>query len=148
MERKAGAKPGFTLVEVIVVIVMMSILAAAGLVGFGGMVSHFNEQACMASRREAAQAFISEWLEGDLPDALSLTFDGEGWLDGYAAENDVKDADNWGCRVYPAADRKTARILIWCNRHRDLTEEHDQGGGFYTFGGDVWMEFEVPELVG
>ena len=64
MKLRSRTRPGFTLVEMIVVIVMMSILAAAGLVGFGAMVSHFTRQSCIASRREAVQAYVSDWMQG------------------------------------------------------------------------------------
>lgn len=113
MRRKSSGKPGFTLVEIIVVIVMMSILAAAGLVGFGAMVSHFRQQQCIASRREAAQEFISEWMEGDIPDPES--YDWNAWLAAYRAGNQTEHSDKWSIKVAKADGRY--QITVSCSAH-------------------------------
>ena len=129
MKLRSRTRPGFTLVEMIVVIVMMSILAAAGLIGFGAMVSHFREQACYASRREAAQEFVSEWMEGDIPDPEHLDWDG--WLTNYRAKNQTEHGDKWNVKVRRYGSRYT--VSVQCQSHIDE---------------DVELEFGPPPLNG
>ncbi|GKI14508.1 hypothetical protein CE91St44_09930 [Oscillospiraceae bacterium] len=147
MKLRSRTRPGFTLVEMIVVIVMMSILAAAGLIGFGAMVSHFREQACYASRREAAQEFVSEWLAGELGmnTADPSTIEINDWLKKYLAENQTEDGQNWRCRVRKIPGEESAEIWIWCERHRDLDLSKVDDEGHYS--GDVWMKMHYPELI-
>lgn len=116
MKLRSRTRPGFTLVEMIVVIVMMSILAAAGLVGFGAMVSHFTRQSCIASRREAVQAYVSDWMQGDLSEQeLKMGFND--WLDDYIKENQTEHGDRWMIKVTDHADG-TYKVSITCRRHK------------------------------
>lgn len=129
MKGRRGAKPGFTLVEMIVVIVMMGILAAAGLIGFGGMVSHFRQQSCIASRKEAAQAYVSDWMEGDIPDPQRDEWND--WLAAYRAANHTEHSEKWSVKVAQNGTRYTVRVH--CSEH---WEE------------DVELTFGPPALVG
>lgn len=118
MKRFVGKKPGFTLIELVVVIVIMSILAGAGLVGLGGMVSSFSAQSCAAARQEAVRAYISDWMEGELQPGSTGAAD---WLKDYLAQNQAKDGGQWTITVTGAAGSGAPgwqyTVTIACPRH-------------------------------
>lgn len=88
-------KRGFTLIEMVVVIAMMSILAAAGVAGYQNLVTHFTKASCVASREDALQALVSEYLQGELPSTLSQSQIDQ-WLNGrYKPANHTSDSAHW-----------------------------------------------------
>ena len=77
---------GFTLVELLIVIVIIGILAAISLVAYNGIQSNAETARAKAEFREISQAIEMYWLEnGHLPVCPTPTNPSAGWV------------SDWGC---------------------------------------------------
>lgn len=104
---------GFTLIEMMVVIVIMAVLAVAVGGGVAGLITNFKHTNCEAARKEAVQAYVSDWMSGE-----PLPADPADWLKNYLAENQVScgSAGQWTIAVAPEADGRQT-VTVTCPVH-------------------------------
>lgn len=113
-KRTNDCKKGFTLIELVVVMLALSILAAAGTAGYNGMVTHFTERTCIDSRTEAVQNVVSACLQGELlVDETAITE----WLKAYPQKNQTNDSENWIIDVEKDNNTNKIDVKISCKRH-------------------------------
>ncbi len=118
-------KAGFTLIELIVSMVIMGVLAAAGTVVYNQMVVHFSQASCKDSRQQAVQAFVSDYLQGEISRNLSSFTGTDGserckqWLRDYRSRSQT-NGDEWTLTVEKVQGTETSyRVRIACARHTD-----------------------------
>ena len=113
---KKQSKKGFTLIELVVIMLALSILAAAGTASYNGMVLHFTERTCIDSRTEAAQSLVSACLQGELSVDVNAI---ETWLQNYPTKNQTNDSEHWEYDVQE--NNGKIQVEIRCRRHTDET---------------------------
>lgn len=106
-------KKGFTLIEMMVVIVIMAVLAAVVGGGVAGLITNFKRTNCEAARKEAVQAYVSDWMAG-----APLPADPADWLKSYLSENQVScgSAGEWSITVAGETDGRQT-VTVTCPVH-------------------------------
>lgn len=115
-------RQGFTMVELVVAIVIMSILATIGAIGIGGMVREYSAQMCYAARQEAAQQFISDWLEGDISWSNSGPTNMKNWFKNYQDTHDEKDISAWSISIKKDSTPGVHIATITCSQHSETEQ--------------------------
>lgn len=112
-------KYGFTIIELVVVILIMCILAGVGLIGFGGLVDRFTGRTCNADRKQAAQSYISQWLQDDI---VVDSANAQAWLtDVYSLQKEGYDKAKWAIQITEESDGNYT-VKITCSRHADAED--------------------------
>lgn len=133
------SRRGFTLVELMVVIAIMAILAAAGATGVIHMVPAYQERACEEERTQAVRVFVSDWMETrNLPSSETEL---KAWLDSYLQKTQVNcsRASDWTIELHAVGDPGNATgyiVSFQCPVHDEevvtaslgLSDADDAGG--------------------
>lgn len=113
---KKNSKKGFTLIELVVIMLALSILAAAGTAAYNGMILHFTERACIDSRTEAAQSVVSACLQGEISIEVESI---KVWLANYPYKNQTKENEHWEYDVQESNGK--IEVKIRCTKHSNET---------------------------
>ncbi|MCZ4328126.1 prepilin-type N-terminal cleavage/methylation domain-containing protein [Brachybacterium paraconglomeratum] len=126
--------PGFTIAELLVVVVVIAILAAISIVAYIGIQSRANDSAVLTDLRNAGQlACVYELTEGDLPNAPAhmqgeyrLQFAGESYSD--ASWCRAPD------RLVIAASSTSGKAFAWKSSSGSVEAVDGDAGACATFG--------------
>lgn len=102
------SRPGFTLVELLVVVVVIATLATLGALGAQGAITASRQSACMANLRNigAALHLYAQDNDGKFPDTAHTTDLDGAWV--YTLETYLGDFER--SRVCPADPKRAERI--------------------------------------